>query len=501
MSDYSSRYYQLTSDILIEYNYALEGGDSGINMFDVPGHMVITNPNPFMKFYCLKENYDNVNLDQTNFVIPTNKSETSFVKPYTKSGRSYVFSPPSDMKVGVQEFNFDQFGKNTNIIFDKVRFHFTGRNFIGDYDSLIIQAYIFTNQKQKIGLASFRIAKTDDVVINGNPLILNQKQYVSYIDIKIPSTYELLKSYDKHANLTSNFENDNTYAYGILKKYLDIDKDINKIITNSSIMFNLYGVKHEIRKNGYEYYLTENISKVSIPSKDTFDDVYVDIEEAGDGDYFTVNVRTKSGLSFSDFVYNLDENPSNYMIMHELSLTEYYIYNNKVKSERTHLEQYLVNAKPIYVEENDEYDLEINEDGLDDAMWYRPVCKHNSNCFKFVIEDLLKIINTNDNTTIVKKGTLTCNTPYKYGKRMNQIYMTETPPVVNVYNKRMDSELDTDVNAIKITNGNGGGNVKLETSTQQITAFVECSNIVVTVSNPSASQIENYDYLNGVGDS
>ena len=104
----------------------------------------------------------------------------------------------------------------------------------------------------------------------------------------------------------------------------------------------------------------------------------------------------------------------------------------------------------------------------------------------------MKIINTVDNSTIVKTGAYTYYNPSRYGKKMSQINLTDSPSVVNVYNKRVDSELDVDTTAIKITNGGNKG-PKIETTTQTIRSFLDGANVVVTVQQLPAYMVELTD--------
>lgn len=483
MSSYSTRYFQLTPDILIEYSYATETGDEcRVNVNSMGDNYIIENENPYIKFYMIDEestHKNGINLGASNFVIPTNKSETTFIKLKKSKLPTKTNQKVSENGVDYKYFSYGD-TVSSSIYFDKLRFHFTGKDFFGEYESLIIQAYVFNKAKQKLGLMSFIFSRTDNIVINQAPMMINQRYYVSYFDIKLPSTYMLLKQYDERGRYTND-------AYTTLMREFEISGGVNEMMINTPISFNLYGVRYSLEKDGNTYYKTENISSVTIPSKDIYDDVYVDIDEANDGDYFEIKVKVSDGTSFSDYIYNLDERPDAYIILHELSLIEHYVsLDNKIIDEVTHTEQFIING---YVEDGDDYD--INENNLDKTMLYRPVCKYGSMCFKFTIEDNLKIINIHDNTIMVKRGTLTYENPAKYGKKMNQINLTETPPTINVFNKRTDMDVDMDLNMIKITNGDGGSfGPRIETTTQNITSFVESANILVSIQQIPANLVE-----------
>lgn len=498
MSDYTTRYFQLTSDILIEYNYASDKGTGGtIDVLELEENRVISTLTPNMRFYLINKNFDNINLTESKFVVPTNNSQTTFIKLLHNLGLTPTFDAPVNKGIIVGEpFTYnDNINNKDNLTctlkFDKLRFHFTGRNFMSGYDGLIFQLYVYDKNKRKICLMSNYLSKTDTPIINDNPMLINQKYYTSYTDVKIPSVYNLLKSYKDEDITIGKEDKGSLIAYKILKTHLGILDNQNQLMTNTPIMINVFGIKHILKKDGYETYLTENISSISIPSKDSYDDIYVDIHEAEDGDYFNISTKISDGTSFSDYISKLDEHPESFVILHELKLIEHYVtYDNKIAEDISHVEQYIVNAAVTYLDEHDNNQITINSEGLDRVMTYRPICRRGSQCFKFTIVDNLKIINTNDNTTIVKKGTYTYDNPSKYGKKMKQINLTDIPSTINVYNKRTDGDVDMDNTVIHITNGGSGSSTKIETTTQKITAFYEGTNIVCSIQQIPAAWIE-----------
>lgn len=489
MSDYSTRYFQLTSDILIEYNYASKGGvDSKIEVNNLGANSIITSSTPYIRHYLVNNNYGGINLNVSNFVVPSNGSQTSFIKPLHRVGVKNTFSAPTSSGISIEQFEYITDGNTYTMDFDKIRFHFTSRNFMGEYDGLIFQCYVYDKQKAKVCLMSFVLTKLDDLTINNTPMLINQKYYTTYIDVKIPSVYMILKSYND--GFSAGADN-NGVVYETLENKLGIYKSSYQLLANTPINFNLFGIKTEVVKNSFTYYLTENIANVSIPSKDTYEDLYVDISEASDGDYFNIQTKVSDGSSFSDYIHALDNNLNSLTIIHELKLIEHWVtYDNTLRDTTTHIEQYMVSAMTTYIDEHDQTVTVVNENALDEPMTYRPICKYGSRCFKFTIEDTLRIVNTNDGSVIMKKGSLTYDNPARYGKKMNRINLTETPSIINVYNRRTDADLDTDTHAIRITNGNGSGN-RIETNVQNITSFIEGANIVVTVQQVVASEVEN----------
>jgi hypothetical protein len=118
----------------------------------------------------------------------------------------------------------------------------------------------------------------------------------------------------------------------------------------------------------------------------------------------------------------------------------------------------------------------MNEAELDSAMYYRPIIVNSGDNVWFTIDVNLHIINTFDNTTIVKHSSLDyTESPKKYGKRMSRIYLGEIPAQVNVYNKKPDLDID----GVKITNASS--NVKIENHQHSVIGFIECANVGVSI--------------------
>jgi hypothetical protein len=254
---------------------------------------------------------------------------------------------------------------------------------------------------------------------------------------------------------------------------------------NSSIEFNVLGVKTTIKKNGFEFYNTTQLNSVQFPNFDSYKKVNIEIEEDPDGDYFNIYAQVNRGgnnvMSFSDYMYSIDAHPSEYIIMYEISLVENYtdIYNQP-QHKKTHTEYYLVN-------------MSINEDDneIDDVVRFRPVCVYSNRDKSFTIDVKLRIINTEDNTTIVKSAYRDFDQSdgytAKYGKRIQRIMTDEYPLKVNVYNKRTDEDLDY----VKISKSGGNTVGKtIENHQYYISSLVECTNIGVSIQQISKTDVE-----------
>jgi hypothetical protein len=254
-----------------------------------------------------------------------------------------------------------------------------------------------------------------------------------------------------------------------------------KLQKNTPIEFNVLGVKATYSTGGFDFMNTDVLNSIQVPFFDSYKKVNVVIEEASDGDYFKIYAQVNNGtnrvMSFSDYMYSMDAVPSEYIIMHEISLWENFTDSyNKNKSIKTHTEYYIVN-------------LSANEDDneIDDIINYRPVCIYANRDVNFTIEDTLRIINTVDNSTIVKRSEKSFSNPNKYGKKIQKIFNDEPPLKVNVFNKRFDEDLDY----VRISKSGGTNSASIENHQYNISSLVEVTNIGVSVQQISQTEIEN----------
>ena len=464
----STRYYQLTKNILLEYVYVDTESDLTNNsterIIDLKNkNKLYITDNKFngkKYLFCRDENGDNKSgHNYENLVLGVNKNDSKMVKVLNeKTGYRYD-TKTSDLDTRIVTFEDED---SCDVFFDTCIIHFTGSNYFGDYDSLVFQAFVNDLDGTQISLANILFKRTDDVELNDKPLLINQKLYTTHISFRIPSTYFMCNRSGKD-------------FVKKISKYEKLQKD-------TPIQFNILGVKATYSTGGFDFFNTEELNSVQIPFFDSYKKVNVIIEEAKDCDYFNIYARVNNGgtstMSFSDYMYTLDSNPSEYIIMHEITLWENYVdIYGSLKSVKTHSEYHLVN-------------LSTNEDDneIDDIIKFRPVCMYANRDVNFIIEDTLRIINTEDNTTIVKKTSKSFGNANKYGKKIGKIFNDEAPLRVNVYNKRVDEDLDY----VKIQKGGSGTSAaSIESHQHNVTSLVECTNIGVSIQQVSRNDVEN----------
>lgn len=492
----STRYFQLAPDILVEYIYN-ELGNANDQTGDATGHIldletdghVIYNDYNFTRTFLWAPYED-------RFVLPINKSESKFkLCTNVRNSSNKIWQQDRTHFIDFKIRDTDDVGNGDpdDILIDKFRLHFTSRNYLGgSYDGFIITISIYDNRKNKVNLLSQYVRKTDDPTINDMPVLINQKLYTSYIDFTIPNVTALIEAHSDYVKYRIAGE-------GPLKDKLSPSYEI---MENTPILMSIYGVKSTYVDNDeYECYNVERLNTIYIPIIDKTNSLCFVIKEATResdtdfenvrkydyGDYFVIYPEIDNGeVSFSDYLYNIsDGRPELYIVFHEITVIEYVNTGTGARENHngiiTSREQFIINGG-IQTEEG----FLPNEADLDNIMFYRPVIRNSANSAGFTIDVRTYIINTLDNTTIVKHVSADFGPEIakKYGIRMNKIYLGEIPSQVKVYNKKPD----IDVDLIKITNASS--KVKIENHQHSVIGFIECANVGVSIEQIPTEQLQ-----------
>lgn len=490
------RYYQLTPEILLEYICDGEPklNEDGIkgnkkDIFDDNTSTTLLKSNAFgTKYLFFRKETGGFN-SLSNLVLPLNATETQFVvakseyqKFYDKLNASNRFSSKSGSGYIYEDTNYDENIRLNNgsdsddsdsddnngscdVRYDKCIVHFTSRNFFGNYDSLIFQTYVYMNNKNKLYFASFLFKKTSDLKMKAEHFLYNGKLYTTQIDFDIPS-------------ISAIFSQKNVDFNNALKS-----QGVN-LLENTPIGINVYGVSGSVLGiDNYVKLKTHKINSVSIPYVyNKLDEIYIDIKESDVGDYYIIQTKMGSGYSsFVDYITHMGEDIRKYVIMHELSLKEVWVENNGVShSEITHKEFHIIDVNED--DENVEIEMRFKE-----SIKYRPICVNSGRGYKAIIMDTLKVINTVDSSAYEVTSSLDIDNPYKYGNRLMRLGIkNESRPIVNVYNKKASDEKNTGSNGISLSRGGG---FVVENNTQNITSFIECANIGVSILELSPEDI------------
>jgi hypothetical protein len=493
------QYYQLTPEILLEYIYE---GDPKLNEDGIIGNTkdiyddktTLLNSNAFGTKYLFFNSVDssasNPHKERnsiSNLVLPLNNTGTQFVVAKSEYQNFYNTFNASNrfLSKNVNGYMYEdtEYDKNINkscdVKYDKCIIHFTSRNFFGSYDSLIFQAYAYMKNKAKLYFASFLFTKTDFRELKAEHLLYNEKLYTTQIEFDIPSVFAIFLEKNKEEKIpfVTALESQNV-----------------NLLENTPIGINIFGVTGTIKgTDNYEKLNTLKINSISIPyTYNRLDEIHVNIYEACDdnsrkdgdldGDFYYIEPEVSSRYSsFVEYIESMGENIQAYMVMHELCLKEVWVDKNGVThSETTHKECHI-----ITINEDDE-DVDISKK-FNEKIKYRPICTKSGEDYTAIIIDTIKIINIVDSSSYEITGSKVIDRPHKYGKKLKQLGIkNESRPIVNVYNKKVSDEKGTGTNGINL---NRGGGFVVENNTQNITSFIECTNIGVSILEISPEEI------------
>jgi hypothetical protein len=207
---------------------------------------------------------------------------------------------------------------------------------------------------------------------------------------------------------------------------------------------------------GIEYADVSHGIELTLPQEDEFQDIIGVIEEAADGDYFTL-YGTKDGSQneFEDYILTRQNNSGDDItVFHDIEIRELL----GLSYEKTFSTTFV---------QTEEYDQPII---------FRPVIKNSNVASSFLINYILRVYNETDNTQIVKQSTLIYNQPSKYGKRIAKIDLGSN--VVNkIYNTLADTtsnrSLNNFVNSIRPSVG----------ETKYVPVAIDTTNILAGTSN------------------
>jgi hypothetical protein len=486
------QYFQLTPEILLEYIYE---GDPKLNEDGIKGNVkdfydnktkttttMLLKSNAFSsKYLCFKNEYEGVD-SFSNLVLPLNNTETQFVvakskyqnffskinasnRFLTKNGSDYIYEDTNYDK------NILEKGESCDVKCDKCIIHFTSRNYFGNYDSLIFQTYAYMNNKTKIYFASFLFKKTSNLDLKPEHLLYNEKLYTTQIEFDIPSVFAIFAEKNKTTDEIHPFIS-------------ALDSQNVELLKNTPIGINVFGVSGSITgADNYERLKTIKINSIHIPYVyNRFDEINVNIYEATEGDYYYIDPKLGPGYtSFVDYIESMGEDIRAYMVMHELRLMESWVDNNgELRSEITHKEYHIIDIN------DDDEDVEISE-RFDAKIKYRPICMKGGSDYKATIIDIIKIINTVDSSSYEVTGSLEISNPHKYGMKLKQLDVS-TRPMINVYNKKNSSVGSSSESNDMIVVNKGKGFV-VENMSKNITSFIECTNIGVSIVEISPNDI------------
>ena len=442
----SSKFIQLSNSILVEYVY-IDQTNPGPNTFNTGSFPI----------EIMQDGYTDGSYffnDDTVSATMGNQRDISAV-PINKDKSQYVYL---DTSIGVPYNDFDPeftpssqlgqvFSPNIGVEYDRLRVHFIAGFSFDGFDGVIFDVTTQGRNGNDVVLSSINFLKTDTPVFNPDPLLIADKLYSTYIEWRLPSLYYMTQSFS-----TSN---SNTLAYKLTNGI--------GFVTTPTLTIRALGILSTQTVNAYSFYEIREINAYTILNRDIYDFLYASVIESPVGDYFELTGLV-NGSSLSNLIAELNSAGGNYVLFHEITLSEqigvnFIQTNNQIVSQTT---------------------------DFDTPILYRPIVLNSGIAASFAINYVLRLYNRSDNSQIIKNARLTSFDVKKYGRRLMKLNLGTVPTVATVVNQIAPD----DGKNIVVSTGSSGGNANtteniignLVVKTKYVTTFRDRINIKAAIS-------------------
>ena len=433
----SSRFIQISEQILIEYVYTSQATPTTFNTATYPIELMRDTNTKGTYFF----NTDTVSAVMGNYrdisAVSNNTARTQYVSLDTDIGVPYNdFSPALTDSANLLQ----TFTPELDVAYDKIRIHFiSGFSFEG-FDGIVFESLAPRRDGVMLNLSSINFLKTDTPTFNPDPLLIADKLYATFIEWRVPSLY--------YMNNLFNASDPNGVAYKLTEG--------QGFLGTPAITLKASGIFQTITENAYSFYEMQEINSVSILNRDIYDNLYAEVKQSDGGDYFELSGQV-TGSTFSNFIAQLNSSGGNYVVFHEISVTE--------------------QIGQVFSQTSFQV---ISQDSLyDEPVLFRPIIKNANSAVSFSIAYVLRLYNRADATQIIKNAKLTSFDTQKYGPQMIQINLGVVPTVANVYNQINN---DTGKQLVIGTGGAGAGSgiTTANTSEQIVEKLVVKTSYVTT---------------------
>jgi len=389
----SSRFIQLSDQILIEYVYTSQSAPTTFNTGTYPIELMRDENTGGTYFF----NTDAVNAimgnDRDGSAVSNNVNKTQYVSLNTSIGVPY-----NDYSLALTDTAnlLQTFTPALDVAYDKVRVHFVAGFSFQGFDGIVFEVLAPRRDGVMMNLASINFLKNDTPTFNPEPLLLADKLYATYIEWRVPSLFFMNNSFDSTVP--------NSLAYKITEG--------QGFLGTPPITLKASGIYQTSVENSYSFYEMQEINSTSILNRDIYDNLYAQVIQSTNGDYFELSGQV-AGATFEDLINQLQSSGERWVVFHEVSVTEQV---GTVFSQTSF---------QVYTQTSD----------YDSPILFRPIIKNANTAVSFSINYVLRLYNKTDATQIIKNAKLTSFETQKYGRQMLQINLGVVPTVANVYNQ------------------------------------------------------------------
>ena len=295
------------------------------------------------------------------------------------------------------------FPSNIGVYYDSVKFHIiSGYNF-DNLDGVILQAKYQERTGKKATLMQILLQKSDVTlpVLNPNPIYLGGALYDRYVEVKIPAYANMVYEFDV---LNGNPTQPSTLA-------AKISSDGKGFLRDAPVEFTVFEVTQTVLKNGYQNYIGQTRSQLSIFPKDNFSSLAGVIQENQFYNYLEF-YPTWDGNFLEDFLTSEGKVGNTYYVVNDIEVKE--------QVGLSYITTYNFTS--------------IQTEDFNSPAIFRPVLV-NPLSTSFVVNYTMRLVNKGNQNQIIRRATFSSFDVSKYGKENNVINLTTGAYAQKVYNK------------------------------------------------------------------
>jgi hypothetical protein len=401
--NYTSKFFQLTSYLLMEYRYADQPNPE--TYFTNTGTNTVGYDKLVNGFMSNSIQIFNPVADST---ITNNTTITSVVKI---SETSYVTLDPN-LIVPFNDFADEltnttnlpiTFPSNLSVVYDSVRYHIRAGYNLNNIDG-IIATIDFPDQNGKYVTMSqvlIRKGTNQEYEFSPSPISIGSAIYDKYLEIKIPN----LKDMNDKYLVASDFFKPSTLA-GL------ISQSGKGFIYGAPLRVSLNEVQNINTYSGYERYNTATLALLSLEQEDPFSNIGATIKESDQGQFFEYFATDNEGF-IEDFILFQNSIGNSYFISHQIQIIEQigasFIETSRFES--------------------------IQTTAYDVPNYYRPIVRNAGVAASFSLRYTMSLVNNKDQSRVIRIGTYTSSNPSEWGINISPIQLSNFPQVQKIYNR------------------------------------------------------------------
>ena len=458
----SSTYIQLSSSVLLEYEYRNQGGTANEFTTDVAPWLLMNNGHDSsIAIFNDDQQTNRTGNVRTRMGTPTDVTTAQYGylqldQLTTLNDYDPQLTDTVDLPVG--------FTATQVVSYDVVRLHLVqGFNF-ENYEGFQFRLGFDNNNGNRVRHLNLAYQKSDNYAqINPEPFIFGGKYYASYIEIKVPALYNLQDEYWSavfNGNPVNDLPSYKLSGNSGPERNGLINADFAWIVSEKTI-------------NGQEYFYSYDFKSVDLPTLDEFSTLSAVVQSATDGDYIELYAAADGNI-IENFILNLNDAPDNdYIILHELNVFEYI---------------WPAGGTTTWVQTGN---LEFVQDtNYDDPIPYRPIIQ-NPASVAYRLDYTVRLFNREDSSSIWKSASVQFNDAAKYSKYLRRINLGTNPIQPKVYNQVIDKNVNF------FGNNNTSSDIANTTGyTKFVTSFLQSNNVVLSSENafiqrnPTTGQVQ-----------